>query len=672
MAQEIGARYLIITHDNFYDAILPLAEWKHKKGMKVKVTKLSEIGSTPSAIRNHVVYAYNNWEIRPEFLLLVGAPNYLPFAQINYTHTDNYYTDVDNDVYNEILSGRLTVHDTTEAQTVVNKILTYERTPYLEDSLWFKKACLIVNRDLDPDDSIYWSDAHHAASLMVAAGFVEIDTLSDMYGHNASTVIDRVNQGRSIVMYRGSGVNNWWSPFAVNPDLTQNGAKLPIVLSITCTTIGTGGTPAGAEKWLLTGTPTTPRGASGYFATTTIVIGQAYLRSAVVKGFHNTLFQDGKRTFGEACEGGRRNVYVMYPTQGGYDEYLGFTTLGDPEMGIWTDTPSSLIVAHPQVISVGAANVTVNVSRASDSSPVDSAFVCVMGKLDSTVYVVDTTDADGNAYFNVFPQIVGDTVYVTVTGKNLKPYEGTMFTTASSRYVAYLKSSIDDSLGGNNDGLINPGEEINLPLWVKNYGDSSASGVTGVLSTDDVYITISDSLKSFGDVAAGDSAYTGEYGYNFTVATHCPDGHAVNFELYCRDVLDSVWISYFSKQVHAPMLQFQEALISGGNGNSTFEPGETVTVVVAIKNHGSASSDSVAALLSSFSPYVGVVDSIGSFGPLEPGCIEDNGLDPFIVFSNENTPQGTIIDFQVAVTAGYYVDTIPFSLVIGKKAYYIW
>ncbi|UCG91820.1 MAG: T9SS type A sorting domain-containing protein, partial [candidate division WOR-3 bacterium] len=46
--------------------------------------------------------------------------------------------------------------------------------------------------------------------------------------------------------------------------------------------------------------------------------------------------------------------------------------------------------------------------------------------------------------------------------------------------------------------------------------------------------------------------------------------------------------------------------------------------------------------------------------------------DPFIVFSNENTPQGTIIDFQVAVTAGYYVDTIPFSLVIGKKAYYIW
>ena len=46
-AQE-GARYLIITHDNFYDAVLPLAEWKYLKGMKSKVTKLSDIGSNPS------------------------------------------------------------------------------------------------------------------------------------------------------------------------------------------------------------------------------------------------------------------------------------------------------------------------------------------------------------------------------------------------------------------------------------------------------------------------------------------------------------------------------------------------------------------------------------------------------------------------------------------------
>jgi len=239
IGQETGAQYLIITHDNFYDAALPLAEWKHKKGMSTKIVKLSEIGADSAAIRNYIVNAYNTWQIKPEYLLLVGAPNLLPFPIVSNIYSDNYYTNMDGDIYNEILSGRLTVHDTIEAQTVVNKILAYERTPFKQDSLWFKKACLIVKLDYDPpDDSIYWSDLHYAAGLMVNNGFVKIDTLCDSLGDNKDTVINVVNDGRSIVMFRGTAVNNWPYPFDVNPDLTQNGAKLPIVLSITCKNIG--------------------------------------------------------------------------------------------------------------------------------------------------------------------------------------------------------------------------------------------------------------------------------------------------------------------------------------------------------------------------------------------------------------------------------------------------
>ncbi|MCK4941388.1 hypothetical protein KAS45_04785, partial [candidate division WOR-3 bacterium] len=130
LAQESGARYLIITHDNFYDDILPLAEWKYKKGMRTKIAKLSEIGSDSLSIKNYITNAYNNWEITPEYLLLVGAPNYIPFPVINGWHTDNYYTNIiETDIYNDILSCRLTVHNQTEAQTVVNKILLYERMP---------------------------------------------------------------------------------------------------------------------------------------------------------------------------------------------------------------------------------------------------------------------------------------------------------------------------------------------------------------------------------------------------------------------------------------------------------------------------------------------------------------------------------------------------------------
>jgi hypothetical protein len=428
--QESGARYLIITHDDFYDDILPLAEWKYKKGMRPKIAKLSEIGSDSLSIRNYIVNAYYTWETQPEFLLLVGAPNYVPFPVVGGWHTDNYYTNINTaDIYNEILSGRLTVHNAYETQTVVNKILLYERTPYTADSMWFTKACLILRNDYDPGDSVYWNDVHHAKNLMLAAGYDSIDTLASEFGNYAYQVLERVNSGRSLVMYRGQGLNNWWSPFNVNPNSTANGPKLPIVMSFTCCMLGTGSSPAVAEQWFLTGTPTTPRGAAGYFATTTVGGGSiTFRRSRVSRGFFSAIFTDSVRTFGQACEGGRLLVYSTYNAAA---EYRGFTTIGDPEMNLWTDTPSSLLVTHPEFIPTGFADFTVNVSHPSTSSPMLDATVCVTGRSDSTVYAVQTTDANGDAHFAVFPLIAGDIVYVTVTGRNMKPYEGSMMTTNS-------------------------------------------------------------------------------------------------------------------------------------------------------------------------------------------------------------------------------------------------
>jgi len=424
-AQESGARYLIIAHDNFYDAILPLAEWKHRKGLRTKIVKLSEIGSGTAQIRNYVVDAYNNWEVQPEFLLLVGAPSYLPFYLFgsgwDQAYSDNYYTNMDADIFNEILSGRLTVHNTTEAQTVVNKILLYEKTPDLSDSLWFINACLIVNEDYwtyppPPygDDSIYWSDIRHAKNLMLANGYNTIDTLSELLGDNAATVINRVNQGRAFVLYRGVGTNNWDYPFSVEPNQTQNGTKLPIVLSCTCGTLGTGSSPATAERWLLTGSPTLPRGGAGYFATTTSGFSIAHLRSAVCKGFFNALFQDHKRTFGEACEGGRVNVYNLYNST---TEYRGFTTVGDPAMEIWTATPKPLQVAYAPELSLTDDSLVVQVDH--QEVPLESALVCVL--LDTLVYEYGYTDSYGAIVFN-FDTLVPGYMQLTVTARNMIPH----------------------------------------------------------------------------------------------------------------------------------------------------------------------------------------------------------------------------------------------------------
>jgi len=678
-AQESGARYLIITHDNFYNDILPLAQWKHKKGMRTKIARLSEIGSTATQIRDYIVNAYNNWQVKPEYILFVGAPNFIPFPLVLGWNSDNYYTNVSGDLYNEILSGRLTVHNTTEIQTTVQKILAYERTPNTVDTMWFKRACLIANEDYGiyppiGNDTVYWNDVRHVKNLMLANGYDLIDTLSAGLGDNAYSVYQSINNGRGFLMYRGTGLGNWYTPFDCNPDVIANGTKLAIVLSFTCRTIGTGSTPAVAERWFLTGTPTNLKGGAGFFATTTVGGGFiTFLRSAVSRGFFDAIFIDDKGTFGEACEGGRVKVYTMYPYSGGDEEYVGFTTVGDPEMNIWTAPPCSLLVTHPQLIPFGSANFTVNVLRAIDLTPVNNASVCVVAKQDTNIYVLDTTDTEGNTYFSISPYIVGDTVYVTVTGKNLKPYEDYMIVQyTNSPYVVYLKSIIDDSLSGNNNHLINPGEMINLPLWVRNWGDSIARNVIGLLRISDPYVALLDSVKSFGDISGRDSAYTGSDGYKFSVSEDCPDMYNIDFELVCQDTNDSIWVSHFSHRVCAPLLIFQEAYISGGNGNISIEPGETVFVKVLIKNSGHSPVESINAILQNLSSYTGIIDSSGSYEHIGPDSTAINDSNPFVVFADSSTPQGTVANFQVILTAFLYQDTITFSLIIGKKDYYIW
>jgi len=547
-AQEIGAKYLIITHDNFVNDIQPLAEWKHKKGMRTKVVTLSQIGSTPAQIKSYIQTAYNTWPTRPEFLLLVGSPDLLQWGS---SYSDNYYMEMTGDLFNDILAGRLTVHNNTEAQTVVKKILLYERTPDMTDSLWFTNACLIVREDIyDPhDDSIYWSDAYHARSLMWAHEYNIIDTLSRVANNTANDVIQSVNNGRAFVLYRGQGVTNWWDPFAVHPDLTTNGEKLPIVLSVTCRTIGTGSSPATAEKWLLTGTPTNPRGGCGYFATTTTLSGGAHLRSATAKGFFNGVFVDKKRTFGEACETGRLNVYNLY---GNTSEYRGFATLGDPEMNIWTDTPKSSNVTH--VPSVDASDESLTVTVTLQGSGVDSALVCIV--LDTMLYEYGYTDIDGEVVLPLHDLHPGQ-MDVTVTGRNLLPYEALVTIVDDNPYLSYAQHTVNDSLG-NSNSIPESGETILLNVLIRNIGLAAAHGVEATLRANDPVVSIIDSSSYYGSIDPNDSTQNISP-YVFTIAPTCPDSHDVDFEILLSDSADNTWLDDFSIRVY-------NTIVSPGTG----------------------------------------------------------------------------------------------------------
>ncbi len=669
---QTGARYLIITHDDYFHALKPLVDWKTQKGVKAKIVKLSEIGSDSTQIRNYIVNAYNSWQVKPEFLLLVGNPTQIPFPRYDYQgnmgNTDNYYTNIIGDFHNEIMPGRFWVYDTIEVQTIVNKVLSYDKSPNTANRLWLKKGISVVNEDQDsfPADSVYYADARYMHSLMNNAGFVHIDSFSEYAGHYSSNVINAINDGRSYIMYRGVGWGYWdWPFWEIYPHMMNNGSKLPIVISATCATVqGIG------YEWLSAGTPEQPKGTVGFYGTTTALYHAAEFRSALAKGTLESIFCDSLSTLGKAAEQGRLNYYSIF---GNILEYNSWTCLGDPEMTVRTTIPRQIDVTHDSVLWMSVSSDTVTVDVQYNTVPVENALVCMMSKQDTSIYHSGRTDNLGNIWFVDTFENPGDSVIITVTGRNINPCINVIRVNFSGAPFVLLNSfALFDSAGGNNDSIANPGEDIEIPSWVKNWGDSIGYNVVGVMQEmiSDSFIALSDTIKYFGDIIGLDSAYTSDNGYNVVILPNCPDSHQVDLRLLLTDAHDSSWTSEFSFTVHAPILKYRDYHFPGNL--KYIGIGDTNQLTVEIYNIGSYRAENVVGKIFCDDSFFIAIDSISSFGMINPNGTGSNQSDPFVIATLPSTPLGYAINIMFEITAGVYVDTTNFTTYAGQKDYVIW
>jgi hypothetical protein len=656
---QTGAKYLVISHNNFVNAVKPLVDWKIKKGVLAKCVPLSVTGSTPTQIKSYIQNAYNTWNPRPEYLLLVGSPDLLPSSN----STDDYYADVTGNYQIELCVGRFHCATLAQCSLMVAKSIGYEKSATMYDSSWFSKGTTIVGED-NPPDPYYQADSRYIRNLWLGAGFTHVDSFISTQGNNATDVINAINNGRAFVVYRGQSVSYWWGPFDVDPNLTNNGYKLPIVISGTCATLTLSpGENMLADAFVRAGTVQNPKGSVGFFGTSLIGSGVSLYRGTVTKGFFRALYQDGIYTMGGAAKKAKFILDSLFHIQ---DRYREWNLLGDPELNVWTTKPKLLTVTHDTLIFLQPTNFSVSVY--SNTTPVQNALVCVM--MDSTVYTFGYTDNSGQVTFNFTPQHIG-ILQVTVTGHNFFPYEGTAQVVAGNiPNVQYHHCTIGDPPpGGNNDSLVNPGETINLEVFLFNSGTQPAYSVSAQLRTSDQLVAIFDSIGNFGDISAGGMT-TASNPYRFAVAPSCANGHAINFDLHITDDSSHAWDSPFSLIVEAGELAYNTCQVSdsipGGNNNGQLGPGENARLRLTINNSGMGNLTDVYAKLRTNSPYIAQTDSFGYFGTINASASGNNSLDPFAVSTSPNLPRNYPIQFTVYVHGNggtyNYINTFTFTL----------
>jgi hypothetical protein len=671
-AQQSGARYLIITHDDYYSALQPLATWKTQKGMKAKIVTLSETGSDSTEIKSYIVHAYNTWQIRPEYLLIVGNKYQVPFPRFVHavsltSYSDNYYADVEGDFHNELYHGRLWVSDTIQAKTVVAKILGYEKNPDVwSDSLWFRKGSTIVNeweQGQPSSAALYWADARFAHQQMFDANYVHIDSFSYVLGDDSLDVLNAINEGRTYILYRGIGGGDWIWPFAgIFSWQMTNGYKMPVVLSATCATIeGIG------RDWTVAGTPSQPRGVIGFFGTTTSLFMAAEMRSALCRATTECLFSD-TGSLGASAEAGRLEYYAQFND---LIEYHSWMCLGDPEMLMWTSTPSNILVGHNMYFHTGICTTTVYVQ--SGSAPVQGALVCAMAKLDSSFYHYGYTDYLGGIQFIDTLNIPGDSVFITVTGRNLRPYHnGRPVFFLNGPYVSLYSFRLLDSLGGNGDGIANPGEDIEMPFCLRNWGNATAIGVSAIIekTAPSTSCTLYDTIKYFGNIAPHESVSVYPDGCNVMVDTNCPDLKGIDLRIRISDAGKTTWLSDLGFVVHSPVIAYHDYYFD--EYVKYINAGDTSQLFVELLNTGSYLATSPVGRISCSDSLVAIIDSLANFVTLLPDSFGSNASDPFVISAAANCATGYSTTITLNVAVGVYTVAYEFTIHVGQKDYLIW
>lgn len=680
--------YLIITHDTFFEHVQSLAQWKHMQGWQTSVVKLSEISSNPtkSEIRDFILDAYTNWDLPPEYVLLVGDTDIQGIGKFPsfYIQTpgggDTDVTDhpyslmAGEDYFSDLFVGRLSVDTINDVIVVVNKILNYERQPYTGQTDWFKKALVIAGNysETPPIPSTPRLTSLWLRDKMLANGYSEVDTVFYPPTTGPQLISASIDRGVGIVNYRGWGdANGWHYPnFKVDDILSlNNGLMLPVMFSIVCNSGDFDNQivdPCFGEIWLRAGTAMNPKGGVAFFGPSDLYTSTKY-NNAIDAGMFWGIFDEGLSSLGAVTLRGKLEMYNGFPNITGPDDWVEFyfhvyNILGDPSLEIWTDIPQSLTVSHPPEMFIGQNPFEVTVHK-DTAEPVEGASVCLLK--DEDVFAQGFTDQNGTIGFSILPATAG-TLFVTVTAHNFSPYLSYTLISESYSYIGYYDHDIDDSQGGNNDGRVNQGETVLLPITVMNYGTGHISiAVSGTLKTEDPHVTVTDSVAIYGNIVPGGSSTSAD-GFEISVHSPCSHGQRIHFELITRDDL-GVYTSEFDITVSGPDVIYANHEIENEGGNGVLDPGETADCIVTISNDGLQDVSGVTGTLICWNDAVTILDATGTFPDIPCDGTGTNELDPYTLSISPSAAVGRFIPFAITITGDNgYSDTTSFSLTIGE------
>ena len=366
--------YVIVSPEHLMVEAQRLAEYHNSKGqlraMAIDVQKIyNEFSSGVqdlTAIKDflrHLWKKATTIENRPEFLLLFGDASYdfknritpntnqIPiyqseksFSLYSSFSTDDFFGFMDDDEGNNLRAkkldlciGRIPVNTLSEANSVVNKIISYSN-PETSRGVWRKKL-LFVSDDVDAGWEAVLTSIPDAIAQRIDTAYPFLDVrkmYSDSYEQQSSSgsqsypdlrsdLIQNINDGNLVTAYVGHGGEVGWSSENIlqlnDTKNFSNANRLPLFITVTCefSRLDDPLRTSAGEHLLLN-----PNGGAIALLSTTRVVyvdGAATLNDSIFRVAFEK--EDGRfRTFGQILRSAKNSTTTS--------DKLRFSLLGDP------------------------------------------------------------------------------------------------------------------------------------------------------------------------------------------------------------------------------------------------------------------------------------------------------------------------------------------------------
>ncbi len=635
-------RYVIITVRELVDALRPLAEWKTQRGVPTVIRTLDEIKQNfpegvddAERIRNFIRWSYQKRGTR--YVLLAGDTELIPTRVIHtgdFTFAaDYYFADLDGtwnadqddtfgeardklQGYPEVYVARIPVLTSDEVNVFLKKLFKYEKLSNVQN-LDYPTNVLYIAADLQrTDDSKNQLILKHIDPMINGQFKRTMISQSKEIKNSTEVPLRELNKGYNLIFSEGHGLYFTFRPGARGSDLynyhlnelINNDPGIWYMASCYTNDILK---RCFGEDYILSPTG----GGVAYIGNSSweYPFSGIYLE----KEFFNLAFKKGYYHLSEAHYLSRL-PYLGYLNFEGPSRIIVYSTLvlGDPEMPIWTGKVHNFDVQQQLISEKNARYFEVVLHNDSTQGEVKNATVVLYKP--GAVYQIQRTDETGTARFNI-TGINLDSVRLTITKQNFKPFESIVNFSQSSMISAELMASRFAEIKGNQNNLCEPNETFALYLKWKNKGPLTwPKGTKLKLANNSALFTFNDTLQMLTRaVAPGDSMLFGPFTLKISPAIESDTTLTVHSTLIFPDSAQITKLTLFN--VYTPQLsvfqQQRETLI----GDSTSGSPYYTVLTFSLMNEGTGKAVNITAQLISNDPEAQVVSNELHLAELSPG-----------------------------------------------------